>query len=1280
MKSRRTNRIRKYFRPRVESLEGRCLLSGISAMPDRSFGLPGDVLTYHNDNSSTGQNLSETTLTPSNVNPVSFGKLFTDPVDGFVYGQPLTVSHVPIPGRGTHNVVFVTTEHDSVYAFDADNGGAPLWKDSFINPSAGITTVPSAVTLTTDIVPEVGITATPVIDGSTGTLYVVAKTQNVESDGTHYVLTLHALDITSGAEKFGGPVTIADTIFNSSTNTFTFVRGPTVPGTGDNSVNGIVHMNALRENVRSALTLSNGVVYLGVTSHGDNQPYNGWLLGFNASKLRPVSVFNTAPNGSENAIWMSGGKPVVDSNGNIYVATGNGTFDAVPTPGGVQSLGAAGGGLGYQGILNSVAVTLRAFNSPSTGLGENGQFLTPNDLSGTGIDFNAGAQASPPHVFSVTLSYSGTTLTETLKDVTANSATVTETYRNVNIGQLVGGNTAFVGFTGGTGGLDMQQDVKTWTFSNGTTTIDHSGGFASNSDLQANGSASFTSGLAQLTPSNFGQAGSIFAKTVVNVTAGWTTTFTFQMVAGTNPVADGMTFTIQANPGSPAGPDFGDSVIKLAPNGSTVTDFFTPFNQAALSAVDEDLGSGGVLLLPDSAGSSAHPHLLVAAGKDGTIYLIDRENMGKFNSSFNDVVQQLPGAIPNGGSMAGAYDSPAYHNGAIYYLGVGDVLRKFLVANGLLSTSPAEQTSTVFDFPGATPSISANGTSDGIVWVLNNSTYGIPKSPTASPAVLYAYDANTLQELYNSNDVAGDQPGNAVKFTVPTVSHGHVYVGSQGSFSVYGLLPSATSPPDFLQTNLVSDLPGVAQFQDPHLVNPWGISESGSSPFWVSDNNAGVSTLYNAPANPAAGQPPFSINPLVVSIPTPGNPLGATGAPTGTVFNIDGGATGGFTVSGVDKNGKPITASAIFLFVTEDGTLVGWNPAVNPKGFDPAKAGTYAIIAVDNSGNNFTQPDPLKQTGAVYKGMSIASSLSPIFAGDPSSTTVLYAANFRSGKIEVYDPSFKQVTLPAGAFRDASLPSNFAPFNVQVLDDKVYVSYAQQNAAKHDDVGGAGHGFVDVFNLDGTPGLPGGQERLVSRGALDSPWGLAIAPSSFGTIANDLLVGNFKSGFIDIYNPATGQFLGQLKDPDGEPINIDHLWALKVGNGGNGGRSDTVYFTAGIDNEMHGLFGSLTPVRPGTPEGPAEAEVVIAALDVVQLDVATLMSDFSTGASQAKIAQDTQTLNMDFSALVLAEQQFAQDGSHDHGMATRPARAGARHAPARQDLDRLFAQGWSFDT
>jgi uncharacterized protein (TIGR03118 family) len=484
-----------------------------------------------------------------------------------------------------------------------------------------------------------------------------------------------------------------------------------------------------------------------------------------------------------------------------------------------------------------------------------------------------------------------------------------------------------------------------------------------------------------------------------------------------------------------------------------------------------------------------------------------------------------------------------------------------------------------------------------------------------------------------------------------------------------------------LQTNLVSDLPGVAAVTDPHLVNPWGITEGPAGPFWISDNNAGVSTLYSVPG---ANNTPVSINGLVVSIPTPVDPLGASGAPDGTVFNLDL-AGGGFMVSGVDKMGNPIEAPAIFLFATEDGTLVGWNPGVNPTGFDPAKAGTYAVIAKNNSGNNFTEPDPLKQTGAVYKGLSIASSPSPIFQGDSASTTVLYAANFRSGQIEVYDSGFTPVTtdLPPGAFTDPKLPKGYAPFNVQVLNGKVYVTYALQNAAKHDDVGGHGHGFIDVFNLDGTPGLPGGKERLVSRRQLDSPWGLAIAPPSFGTVAGDLLVGNFKSGFIDIFNPATGKFLGKLQDPDGEPIHIDHLWALKVGNGATGGDLNTVYFTAGIDNEMHGLFGSLTPVAPGTPEGPAESQVVIAAADVVQLDIATIMADLTSGASASTIAMDTHTLITDTRTLARAEQQFAEDNRDDQGMAVEASpdahHAAVVHHTALHDSDQLFAARWNFE-
>jgi uncharacterized protein (TIGR03118 family) len=328
------------------------------------------------------------------------------------------------------------------------------------------------------------------------------------------------------------------------------------------------------------------------------------------------------------------------------------------------------------------------------------------------------------------------------------------------------------------------------------------------------------------------------------------------------------------------------------------------------------------------------------------------------------------------------------------------------------------------------------------------------------------------------------------------------------------------------------------------------------------------------------------------------------------------------------------------LFDTEDGTIAAWAPAVD---------GTHAIIAVDNSGNNFTNPDPNQQTGAVYKGLAMATSATPIVAGDANSTALLYATNFRAGTVEVYDGAFQQPTgLPAGAFTDPELPAQYAPFNVQVLNGKVYVTYARQNAAGHDDLAGNHRGFVDVFNLDGTAGLPGNTVRLISRGPLDSPWGLAMAPPNFAGLSapnNEpvLLVGNFGDGLINVFDATTGSPLGQLSDPDGEPIQIDGLWALRVGNGGNGGDANSVYFTSGPFGESHGLFGSLTTAAPGSPEGPAESQWVQANTDVVQLDQQQLAADMSNGASPATIRQDNQALDSDSHALAKAQQAFAQD-------------------------------------
>ena len=451
-----------------------------------------------------------------------------------------------------------------------------------------------------------------------------------------------------------------------------------------------------------------------------------------------------------------------------------------------------------------------------------------------------------------------------------------------------------------------------------------------------------------------------------------------------------------------------------------------------------------------------------------------------------------------------------------------------------------------------------------------------------------------------------------------------------------------------LQTNLVSDLPGVAATTDPNLVNAWGISESSGSPFWISDNNSGLTTLYNVLTSTS-----ITINPLVVNIPTPVSPTGGT--PTGTVFNIAPSTSNAFQVTGPNKAGLTTTASALFLFDTEDGTIVGWNPTIDPTRLFGGSGGAsnHAVIALDNSGNNFTNPDPNQQTGAVYKGLAIATSTTAILTGDANSTALLYASNFRAGTVEVYDTKFAKATpLPRHAFQDRQLPRGYAPFNVQVLNGKVYVTYALQDAAKHDDVAGPHHGFVDVFNLDGTPGLSGGRVRLVSRGALDSPWGLAIAPTGFAGL-NDrrnhpiLLVGNFGNGLINAFDSITGAPLGQLRDPDGEPIQVDGLWALKVGNGGSGGATNTVYFTAGPFGESHGLFGALTTAAAGSPEGPAEAQWVQANADVVQLDAQQLVTDTTAGAPASTIKQDTETLDADTRQLLRTERAFAQDAAED---------------------------------
>lgn len=550
------------------------LLGAAWASPSQSFATGATnpvsklvpVLTYHNDNTRMGVNSNETTLTLANVNTNTFGKLFSCTVDGFVYAQPLIMTNVNIPGKGAHNVVFVVTEHDSVYAFDADNNSGinatPLWQTSFLNPGAGITTVPNGDVGTTDITPEVGITSTPVIDPVTGTIYLEVKTKE---PGPVYVHRLHALDITTGLERtnFNSPAVIACTNYLGSGN-----------GDNDGAVPPHVLWNPLREHSRPALTLLNGAVYMSFASHGDNQPYHGWFMSFNATNVaQQIGVFNSTPNGVEGGFWDGGGGPSVDAQGNMYFQTGNGTFDGTAT------------------------------------------------LSSTS--------------------------------------------------------------------------------------------------------------------------------------------------------------------------DYAMSLIKLATtNGLTFVDYFAPSNAVNLSNGDQDLGSSAPLILPDSAGSAAHPHLVVGGGKTAPIYVVDRDNMGRFNgtSGNNLIVQEF-----NGGPGGDRDTSPAFFNNALYVMDSNSKVGAYTISNGLFNTTPVESPDTYANKGGATVCISANGTSNAIAWAVYNSGGQSP----ATPCVLRAYNATNLtQKLYASDQITSrDSAGTAVKFTAPTIANGKVYVGAQYSLTVYGLAGSFVSAP-----------------------------------------------------------------------------------------------------------------------------------------------------------------------------------------------------------------------------------------------------------------------------------------------------------------------------------------------------------------------------------------------------------------------------------------------------------------------------------------------------
>ncbi|HKT33153.1 MAG TPA: pyrrolo-quinoline quinone [Gammaproteobacteria bacterium] len=519
---------------------GSSSMSGSGGNPPAGSG-SANVLTYHNDNARDGLNAQETVLTSANVNSADFGKIAFFSMDGRVDAQPLYVSALNVGGT-THNVVFAASEHDSVYAFDADSGQV-LWQVSLLG--AGET--PSDDRGCNQVSPEIGVTATPVIDpqaGPHGTIYVVAMSKDANGN---YFQRLHALDLASGAEQPGSPVTVQ----------------AKYPGTGDNSSNGYVVFDPAQYKERPGLLLLNGVVYTFWSSHCDFRPYTGWIMGYNENSLAQTSVLDITPNGSEASIWASGAGPAADANGNIYFLAANGSFET----------------------------------------------------------------------------------------------------------------------------------------------------------------------------------------------------------------------TLDAN-GFPVNHDYGNAFLKLSTAGGTlaVNDYFNMAGTVAESNVDEDLGSGGAMLLPDVKDASGTlRHLAVGAGKDQTIYVVNRDNMGKFNPTTDNIWQEIPNGL--GG---GEYGMPAYFNATVYYGAVGDVIRAFPLNNALLATTPAAQTTNSFVYPGATPSISANGSANGIVWAVENS----------DPAVLYAYDATNLaHELYDSNQAGTrDQFGPGNKFITPTIANGKVYIGTTNGVAVFGLL------------------------------------------------------------------------------------------------------------------------------------------------------------------------------------------------------------------------------------------------------------------------------------------------------------------------------------------------------------------------------------------------------------------------------------------------------------------------------------------------------------
>lgn len=363
-------------------------------------------------------------------------------------------------------------------------------------------------------------------------------------------------------------------------------------------------------------------------------------------------------------------------------------------------------------------------------------------------------------------------------------------------------------------------------------------------------------------------------------------------------------------------------------------------------------------------------------------------------------------------------------------------------------------------------------------------------------------------------------------------------VASLGLFSL-ALTVTAQQEQHYKQTNLISDLPGMAATTDPNLVNPWGMSRSSGSPWWVSDNGPGVTTLYTgAGAAVPLGQPcPAGTQTNCVTIPSGDPNSSLTGTPTGQVFN----GTTDFQLT----SGNP----ARFIFVTEDGAVSGWNPAVSPAS---------AVIKVNT------------KSASVFKGVALATAST----ASGATANFLYVADFRRARVNVYDTNFHPVPMDEDAFRDQDVPEGFAPFNVQNIGGNLYVAFARQDSQKHDEVDGPGLGYVDVFS-------PSGRllHRLQHGRWLNAPWGITQAPTDFGAYSHDILVGQFGSGNIDVFDPVTGRFKGMLNDANNNPIAIDGLWDIAFGGGTASGPANALFFAAGLDGEQHGLFGTITAVE-----------------------------------------------------------------------------------------------------